>query len=512
MFHIKTDIRQYKCESEEKVERLIRNWVIRPSDLIYDAREDAWESIGEHAAFHQIFALIEKEEANEPDTVVTEAPSEIAAEYEVAPGTEQADEAHTDDSRPDDSCPDESSRLEDDETMPIPKPQPPEAPEGVEGLIRDSDEITMMTDKTLDMLREEADNAPEEAADDDEMGDEAPLGRHGLPEEVFVTDEIHREVLHSAVLDELGALDDEEDQNPPEDEDAEDDEITQLVERDQYFDDDASDEDDADEDEEAGEDEADAQPADDAPADEEPDDDGDGKARWRIVMSQDDLGDEDAPEEDRGDEELSDEDAEDAGAEKARPKKAGADPDRPLDDDELDEMLNEAAALVGLNADASGDDSEEDSEEDSDLEGADAEDAEFADEEDADVEEIDADALDPVDDDEFDDEHQPRDRAETPVHHVTESEAFVSDGYKIALPIDVSPSAEDLRLGLKHSRLGRQAKDAVFPHPKPKEPGQLEWREFDLDPPEPRDHSLLLVAGFALFLAIVLLAAITIFG
>lgn len=216
MFHIKTDIRQYRCESEDKVKRLIRNWVIRPADLIYDASSDAWEEIGEHAAFREIFAVIAKEEASEPDTVVTEAPSEIAAQFEVAPGSEH------------DSAP-----------LPL---LPPEPPEGVEGLVRDSDEITMMTDRTLDILREEAGPGPTAAPIEEAPAAQMPapqpppeeppkLGRHGLPEEVFITDEIHREDVFGAMLDELGALDGgEEPRQAPVEE-----EVTQLVEREQFL-------------------------------------------------------------------------------------------------------------------------------------------------------------------------------------------------------------------------------------------------------------------------------------
>src|SRR5699024_7974784 len=118
--------------------------------------------------------------------------------------------------------------------------------------------ITMMTDKTLDMLREEAEQPPADAASsaatdaagaDSEESDQ--LGRHGLPEEVFITDEITSKDVHKAVLDELGALDAPHDEANEDEvtqlvdrdkeldaaEDQDDDEITQLVQRDQFFDD-----------------------------------------------------------------------------------------------------------------------------------------------------------------------------------------------------------------------------------------------------------------------------------
>ncbi len=535
MFHIKTDIRQYKCKTTAKVERLIRNWVIRPSDLIYNAKEKTWNPIGQHPAFNDIFAVIEQEEANEPDTIVTEAPSEIAAEHEVEPGAELEDEleadgaglhadseeitnvrpapsgpkgeAATEDAPPavlepeKDSLsadseeitnvtdapeqPSDEAEVDEEETTDVREDPratdeedavaPPEAPEGVEGLIRDSDEITMMTDKTFEMMRKEANGgaeavAEEEASpeeptqlvdreelfDEDESEDDAEAveeeaeasaedadepakeesgkeesgkeesgkGRHGLPEEVFVTDEIPRQDVQQAVLDELGELEEDGDEEEA------DDEVTEVVNEE------------------------------------------DRKPRWRIVMS-DDL-DSKAQIEAADEAESIEEDAEPAEVEEDPADEA--DDKTSLEeesDEDLDEMLDEAAELVGLSEES----------DPVDIDGAD---------------------IEPIEDD-------GRERAETPVKQV-DVEEFVSEGYKLPLPVDISPTAEDIRLGLEHSRVSRKVKDAVFPYPKPKRKGEVATRVFDLDPEEPRDHSLVIVAAFVVGFLLLLVGAVTFFG
>jgi hypothetical protein len=72
MFRIKTDIRTYECESRERVERLIRNWVVRPTDLVfYDDREE-WAPIGEHPAFSETFAEMAERDEDVPETQVVD--------------------------------------------------------------------------------------------------------------------------------------------------------------------------------------------------------------------------------------------------------------------------------------------------------------------------------------------------------------------------------------------------------------------------------------------------------
>lgn len=492
MFHIKTDIRQYKCESTDKVEKLIRNWVIRPSDLIYNADEKTWNPIGQHPAFDDIFSVIEQEESNEPDTIVTEAPSEIAAEHEVEPGSEELPESdevthvaeapsesreettveappkaeeeglaadseevtnvtEAPSKRDEEASDDEVTDVREDprETDEQDESDRPSAPDGVTGVLRDSDEITMMTDKTFEMMRkeakvEEAGNEEstevverEEAAEDDSSEGK---GRHGLPEEVFITDEIPRTSVEQAVIDELGAY---------EDEDETEEEVTELLDRDEV--------ERAEEAEDAGQTELGDETSEER------------KARWRIVMS-DDLDEEEADDEDEEErrftetDQIEAEELEETVAEDAREVAES--------EEELDEMLDEAAELVGL---------------------SDSEDA-------VDLDDV---AIEPIED-------APRDRTETPVRSAQDVD-FVSAGYKMPLPVDISPSSEDLELGLEHSRFSKPKKDETFPYPKPKRPGQVETRRFDLDPEEPRDLSLVIVAVAVVGL-VVLLGAVTLMG
>jgi hypothetical protein len=152
MFRIKTDIRQYKCESRGKVERLIRNWVIRPTDLIFDEDKQEWGPIGEHSAFVSTFAELATRESEAEDTVVSE-----------------------------ESPPDKPpvARREGEQ------PDPPEPPEGVEPESASPDEITVMTEETLEsMLDEKERDSPgegdietvETGGDDDDSAGELQGG------------------------------------------------------------------------------------------------------------------------------------------------------------------------------------------------------------------------------------------------------------------------------------------------------------------------------------------------
>lgn len=143
MFRIKTDIRQYKCESREKVVRLIRNWVVRPTDLIFDDEEQEWGPIGEHSEFVSTFAELAKREEDVPDTVVS---SEL-------PPTDESEGSESESSEP--ASDDESSVEEAGEQ----ELEPPEPPEGIEENRAQPDEITVMTEETLDTLLEDGENS-----------------------------------------------------------------------------------------------------------------------------------------------------------------------------------------------------------------------------------------------------------------------------------------------------------------------------------------------------------------
>lgn len=288
MYRIKTDIRQYKCDTKEKVEKLIRNWVIRPNDLIYQADQQRWSPIGEHPSFLDLFATLEAQERAEPDTVVTSNPlvkadvaetpadatvssdapeNEEVTRIQVRPiGSEESPSADADgvdemvgslaDIRDDEGnalepaepeavAEQAASEKEDVETpedirqteaidLPL---APPEAPAGVEPPVR-ADEVTVMTERTLDLLKvtDEAAvikapaAAPDESASQDETLDlgsassaaeeiaaatdtvnplehhKPKLGRHDLPEDFFATNELMAPVDRESLRNDLAAL------------------------------------------------------------------------------------------------------------------------------------------------------------------------------------------------------------------------------------------------------------------------------------------------------------------
>ncbi|MEM1348396.1 MAG: hypothetical protein AAGI01_07580 [Myxococcota bacterium] len=161
MFRIKTDIRKYECDSSEKVEKLIRGWVVRPNDLIYDDAGGAtWSPIGTHPMFEPMFAALDKEK----------------------------------------------------------KEEAPEAPRGSEPSVR-VEEITMMTDRTASLLGFEYEDdqdadarstLEERGGEDSNTSDLKPAmpPRGDLPEELFLTNELdiprHIHDLIGRRLDELG--------------------------------------------------------------------------------------------------------------------------------------------------------------------------------------------------------------------------------------------------------------------------------------------------------------------
>jgi len=271
MFRIKTDVRQYTCESRDKVVRLIRNWVIRPSDVIYNREADEWEPIGEHPEFVETFREMEKAEEGVAETVVTPDVDETG---EVDDGAKEGDDETGDG--------DEVTGNDEETASSGERPDPPTAPEGVTSgrEYADSDEITVMTEETLDSVLEEqpekdgdahgeinaanrseerrddlGDDVPEgdESGDDEPVDDEEPLeldevgeeveadevtSREDLPEEVFATDRMDKkpfieETSAGGDSDASGndrTDDPEEGPSSPEDSDAEEwDEILQKL-------------------------------------------------------------------------------------------------------------------------------------------------------------------------------------------------------------------------------------------------------------------------------------------
>jgi hypothetical protein len=504
MYRIKTDIRQYKCESIDKVEKLIRNWVIRPNDLIYSSDDRDWLPIGEHPSFEKLFGILEEREAAEPDTVVTDdhpllrngtdvatngepEPNEATqiterpefedddgdamdsretdifdadqiaeslaerdrAEAEGAPNDEEPDsESQKEDAA--DSTDDETDQattsaadtdsephVDDDETedefeSPL---APPEPPEGVEPPV--NDEITVMTDKTLEMMKVDEDgaddsdtpaegdvpaddeptNVTERPADDettnvttrptDDEPDEpkvivaAPeepgtsqaskgVGRHDLPEEFFATNEISGPVFEESarVIDDLAAMEAEREARG-ENVDDEWDAISDNL------------------------DGAESRPA---------------------------LGLRDTDEIGRSN------DRQDVD-------------ETPRDDfDDDDELIVDPLAETAIPA---------------------------ADEWDEDVSSV---------------------SSEDTLPGVAPEAEFVSDGYKMPLPFAVGPDEKDVALGLSRSKKSNTEKDAVFPYPTPKKRGEVHARVYYFSKPEPVDLSVPIVIGIVLVCAVIALS------
>ena len=68
-----------------------------------------------------------------------------------------------------------------------------------------------------------------------------------------------------------------------------------------------------------------------------------------------------------------------------------------------------------------------------------------------------------------------------------EAADFVSEGYAMALPFEIRPSEDDLRHGLKRSTATEEEKDLTFPRPQPKKLKQLVTRRYGYgDPPSER--------------------------
>ncbi len=490
MYRIKTDIRQYKCESIDKVEKLIRNWVIRPNDLIYHSDERDWLPIGEHPSFEKLFGILEEREANEPDTVVTDdhpllrngagATPEEATQITERPNFEDDDEdvmdsretdifdadqiaeslaerdrqsadesgetsdpeAEEDSAEEDDSVDDdetnesidetldeEADELDEDalrKTLPVEEgsgPQPPEPPEGVEPPV--NDEITVMTDKTLEMMKiedseaeevveeeeatqvaerptendEEATQVKERPTEDDAAGDddeteakilvsapESPgeskaakgVGRHDLPEEFFATNEISGPIFEESakVIDDLAAMEAERKAGSVDDE-------------------------------------------------------------WDAI--------EDNLEEASGGEALGLRDTDEIKSIKAR----------------------EAAAEAGEGADEDDDEILVDPLEETPIPAAD--------EWDEDVSHVDSETTEPGE--------------------VASPEDFISDGYKMPLPFAIGPDEKDVALGLKRSRKSVAEKDAAFPYPVPKKRGEVHERVYYFSKKERPDLSVPIVLG-----------------
>ncbi|TXD36468.1 hypothetical protein FRC98_11540 [Lujinxingia vulgaris] len=509
MFRIKTDIRHYKCDSREKVEKLIRNWVIRPADLLLDPSSESWAPIGDHPSFAPLFSTLEEAHQNTPDTVVTTRQSTEPSANDASPPP--AINRPERDEMPTPALgvlrPARSARKAPPAPTPDPDdfPAPPEPPEGVVDPVRDSGEITMMTERTLELLSADDDSAPtkgdtdsadsasdedaEASSPEDSSPDEASpedatadiplrrLGRHDLPEDLFATAELSKPELDEAPrIDELAELD-----APPaaDDDTAGPDEVTALRELPPLSDDN-----------------------DDENEDTSLDETSETRARWNISLN--------SPPEDDQDEDDLDEDSESDG---------DLDEDSASEDEHDLHEDSESDDEHDLDEDSESDDEhdlDEDSEHDDDLD----EDSEPEDEHDPDEKlivaqaigpdlELDEDALDQAIDDlegaataareRADDEDDEAELEEVPVEKAKRRQNldFVSSGYAMELPITIGPSEELLEAGIVRSTLSEAQRDRRLPRPAPKKSGYRITHTFDLSPPPPSTSPLAQVPGGA---------------
>ena len=496
MFRIKTDIRHYTCDSREKVEKLIRNWVIRPADLLLDPSSESWAPIGDHPGFAPIFSTLEEAHQNTPDTVVTARQSTEPSSEESSPPP--AINRPNRDAMPTPALgvlrPARSARKLDPPPTPDPDdfPAPPEPPEGVVDPVRDSGEITMMTERTLELLSADddtatADDAPSDnaiAGADDASSESAPedahaedasqdetadiplrrLGRHDLPEDLFATAELSKPELDDAPrIDDLADL---EDDAPDDPEIAGPDEVTALRELPPLSDDEN----------------------DDTSLDET----SETRARWNISLN--------SPPEDEDEDEDEDDDLdEDSESEDDLDEDSESDDDHDLDEDsESDDDLDE----------------DSDSENEHDLD----EDSEPDDDHDPDEDlivaqaigpdlELDEDALDQAIDELEGVASAARERADDDEDDLEEVAVekprrrqnldFVSSGYAMELPIAIAPSRELLDAGIVRSTLSESQRDRRLPRPAPKKSGYRITHSFNLSPPPPSPSPLERLPGGA---------------
>lgn len=270
MFRIKTDIRQFKCETEEKVEDLIRKWIIRPSDLILDVSGQDWSPIGEHPDFGPVFHKLVKHAQEQEDSEATVQDDERSERLEPTDASEP--ETFSEAAEPSTlsepaqaspkAAPPKNNILRKKFVIPS-EPLPiPAAPAGVEPPPV-SDEVTIMTERTADLLgfddsaegakaettailpipaapagveppapqdeptqifAKREDEEDEETADGEEEATssaaappstsgiklepepEQRLTRKDLPEELFLTNELSSPFIRSELMDELGAV------------------------------------------------------------------------------------------------------------------------------------------------------------------------------------------------------------------------------------------------------------------------------------------------------------------
>ncbi len=587
MFRIKTDIKHFKCDSRDKVERLIRNWVIRPSDLIYDDDGDYWRPIGQHPSFAKIFASLDGTYEEQPDTVITDRAAKTAAadrEYEPNGATDAASPAPDDSQRPksailkpsrgDDKSDDEAEQPpqaavlrpgpaatpepepetgepepeagepepetgepepeagepEPEAGEPEPEPLPPEPSPDVIGVIRDSDEITMMTDRTLNMLMVDGPSRPKEdsVTASEETRTAAPDEPTQLTERPDFDDEYDAVASDEPTqLTERPDFDDEhvpvaadeptqrserpdfDDENEPPTPEAtaptpSDDEGPEVVPRrrpgrhglpEEAFTTAEISSAEVDDDDEPI-DELGALEAEDATQHDAPmGSPREAKSNWNIIL---------------GDMPADDEDADSGGDDPVDPLReteeieivdrgdvAASDEDDTVDLRKTDQMFGDATDLASAPADEVDDEQQYVLEE---IAQKSEDDATRGDEEDDTTQplEIDDEALDDAFDDLEEsaiaarqaDEEQEEDLAEIPIVEAVRDPDAVSEGYHVDFLFPVGPTDHALALGIERSQISEKRRDLYFSRPEPKKGGELVQQTYQLDEPSGQQATL----------------------
>ncbi len=582
MFRIKTDIRQFNCETQEKVEKLIRNWVIRPTDLMLDEAAQTWSPIGEHEDFAMLFEQLR--EGSDVD-LVESSESESSNLDGITSGTATAQILSGHGKL-------KLRALAQEESEPLPIPV---APEGVEPVVA-ADEPTIMTERTADLLgvlEDEAEQKGEEAEgqEDEESAEPLPipvapegveqvaaseeatqiferddedseqedydleevepgegdtaadeeseprLGRHDLPEELFLTNEISRSELISPLEPMMDDLRNAESSVADDEETEAWEEVTQQIESPL----------------EASE----HRDEEDLPLPDEPAEgldvalseaaESDIHSEWENMMELDELRETD---EFNVAEHLGGASSSNASEEPEEDIRETIELDSPVNLSEVSEQ-EVAKAPGGVSDKVIVDFSdEEDADSKDGLEASSAsepvEDAIGLDDtadfhtddifnsDTAPPPSLDEDALDET----LDEFPAPTlDPAESnePISDITDevtdvpveaphiaAEDFVSEGYAIPLPFAITPSSEDLSQGVRRSTASESEKDMIFPRPRPKKLGELITQRYGYGdaprvqstgsstpkPSEPPPDYSRIVAVVALILVVLIIASL----
>ncbi len=504
MFRIKTDIRTYECQSEERVERLIRNWVVRPTDLIFHDDREEWEPIGEHPAFSETFAEMAERAEDVPETEIVDEDDQDEDDEEepggYTPDLSGLGEASSEPSEP--SADEETSQSGGSVTV-----------EGADEDAPAPDESTNVTPSPYADDEPEASELSETAQmESATSGTSSSSATHRTGTETHeVTAQMHSMTSGaSSTAPERASAPNVGSASPSADE------TRRANERD-------------------GRDDESPSPSNASAGAEVP---VEGNTDERIE-SREDVPDEllatnemasPAPER-HGDFEVDEtpppEASEDDTMTDASSTAPSVDAPSPPEADapaaHESESTASASPVEGLEAVETETDTEPESDDDDDLEAELQEQSREADvpnRQDDEWDEImetlrETDELDPDDVEQIsetrDDLAIGRDEDDDDEEDVPdEIREYVSEGYDLELPVEVGPSFRDRQLGLQRSQASEARKDRTFPAPSTKREGEIVERSFGFE--TPRDLSLLIVAIFVVTLVLLIATAVVLLG